>query len=150
MDNIIGNAFVGEYSPGIYQLEAKTAVDELSRLFEEQGFRFFYLDGKDVVDKDTFLKRTAEVMDFPDYFGNNWDAFNDCITDLEWYPANKYILLYDQFENFAQSAPSEWNVALDILRSAVEYWKEMDIPMYVLLRGNEAALAGLPVFGIKK
>lgn len=150
MDSRQGEAFKGEYSPGIYQLEAKTAVDELSRLFEEQGFQFFYLDGKEVVDKETFFRKAAQIMDFPKDFGNNWDAFNDYITDLEWYSANKYILLYDQVENFAQNTPSDWNVALDILRSAIEFWKEMDSPMYVLLRGNEAALAGLPVLEMKK
>ena len=26
----------------------------------------------------------SRVLSFPDYFGYNWDAFNDCVDDLSW------------------------------------------------------------------
>ena len=26
----------------------------------------------------------SQALSFPDYFGHNWDAFNDCIDDLSW------------------------------------------------------------------
>ncbi|MEH2455353.1 barstar family protein [Nostoc sp.] len=30
----------------------------------------------------TFLSKSAEAMQFPTYFGANWDAFDEFITDL--------------------------------------------------------------------
>ena len=96
----------------------------------------FYLDGREIRDKQSFLQKMAEVMRFPDYFGYNWDALEECITDLDWCPAARYILIYDYPEAFSKVEPEEWKIAYDILRSAVEYWQGMDTPLEVLLIGE--------------
>ncbi|WP_083389754.1 barstar family protein [Trichormus sp. NMC-1] len=31
-------------------------------------------------------------MEIPTYFGANWDAFDECITDLTWCPAQRYVI----------------------------------------------------------
>ncbi len=82
-------------------------------------------------------------MAFPAYFGQNWDALEDCLTDLEWLTSDRVILLYEQPEVFAQHDPAEWEIALDILRSTVEYWHERDRPLYILFQGNHTDLVGL-------
>jgi RNAse (barnase) inhibitor barstar len=46
--------------------------------------KVFYLNGKKINSKQTFLKQAAEAMEFPTYFGANWDAFDECITDLTY------------------------------------------------------------------
>jgi hypothetical protein len=96
----------------------------------------FYLDGREIRDKQSFLRKIAEVMRFPDYFGYNWDALDECITDLDWCPAARYILIYDYPEAFSKVEPEEWKTANDILRSAVEYWQGTDTPLEVLLIGE--------------
>ena len=35
----------------------------------------------DELNKDTLLTSMAKACDFPDYFGHNWDALWDCLTD---------------------------------------------------------------------
>ncbi|WP_375472657.1 barstar family protein [uncultured Nostoc sp.] len=60
-------------------------------------------------------------MQFPTYFGTNWDAFDECITDLTWCPAERYVILYDYADIFAQAEPTQYQIALDILNSAKEY-----------------------------
>ena len=35
----------------------------------------------------------AAALQFPCYFGENWNAFDECITDLSWLPADAYVLL---------------------------------------------------------
>jgi hypothetical protein len=123
-----------EAGPGVYFLESDAPVDELVRLAEERGFTVFRLDGHDISDKATFLREAAASMNFPEYFGGNWDSFDECIKDLEWKPANGYVLLYDRFQPFAEDDPPQWETATDILRSAVDYWSREHIPFYVLLR----------------
>lgn len=95
--------------------------------------------------KAEFFQASARTMNFPDYFGNNWDGFSDCIDDLSWFSADGYILLYTQLDNFANNDPSEWSIALDIFQEVVESWKETDTPMYVLLRTDSLALDTLEV-----
>ncbi|MHC2334745.1 barstar family protein [Bradyrhizobium sp. USDA 4454] len=34
--------------------------------------------------KATLLATLAAQLKFPDYFGTNWDAFEECICDLSW------------------------------------------------------------------
>ena len=34
----------------------------------------------------------AAAMQFPWYFGDNWDAFDECINDLEWISARHIIV----------------------------------------------------------
>lgn len=36
-----------------------------------------------VLDKQTLLTHIAKACNFPDYFGHNWDALWDCLTDTE-------------------------------------------------------------------
>ncbi len=107
-------------------------ADSLQKL----GTEIFYLDGREIRDKQSFLQKVAEVMRFPDYFGYNWDALEECITDLDWCPAARYILIYDYPEAFSKVEPEEWKLAYDILRSAVEYWQVTDTPLEVLLIGE--------------
>ncbi|PZU95969.1 MAG: barnase inhibitor [Pseudanabaena sp.] len=102
----------------------------------DQNTKIFYLDGREIQDKQSFLQKVAEVMQFPDYFGYNWDAFEECITDLDWCPAAQYILIYDYPEAFSTAEPEEWMIAYDILRLAVEYWQSTDTPLGVLLFGE--------------
>ena len=37
----------------------------------------------EVLDKETLLTSLAKACDFPTYFGHNWDAAWDCLTDSE-------------------------------------------------------------------
>jgi hypothetical protein len=32
----------------------------------------------------------AAALQFPYYFGENWDAFDECLADLDWLPAEAY------------------------------------------------------------
>ena len=42
--------------------------------------------------KSTLLVSIATQLQFPDYFGENWDAFDECLRDLSWLPAGQVIL----------------------------------------------------------
>ena len=144
MDKLIA-ILKGELSTGLYRVTTAVNIDELSALCKEYWFQFFHIDGNEVKTKAEFFQASAQMMNLPDYFGDNWDAFSDCINDLSWLSADGYILLYTQPDHFAHSDPSEWSIALDIFQEAVESWQETDIPMYVLLRTDSLALDTLEV-----
>ncbi len=42
----------------------------------------YVIDFKDVTSVYDMFEIISTEMDFPDYFGNNWDAFGDCMTDI--------------------------------------------------------------------
>lgn len=133
-----------ELEPNVYQLQTEVSIEYLSKKCETKGFQFFYINGSQVSNKETFLNEVALSLQFPDYFGKNWDALQDCLTDLEWVSAQGYVIFYEDAESFAQQNPQDWKIALNVLSSAVEFWQEEDIPMYVLIKGTGDAIAQLP------
>jgi RNAse (barnase) inhibitor barstar len=44
--------------------------------------RVVVLDTRDASDKAGFLNACARDLDFPPYFGGNWDAFEECLGDF--------------------------------------------------------------------
>lgn len=40
-------------------------------------------------------------LKFPSYFGRNWDAFEECLTDLEWLPGCSYVIVVRAGEHWA-------------------------------------------------
>jgi Barstar (barnase inhibitor) len=110
----------------------KVLPADLTNGANQQGIQFFYLDGSQICGKETFLIKVAEAMKFPDYFGFNWDALDECITDLGWCPANRYVLIYDQPEVFSKADPTQWKIANDVLQSAIDYWRNTETPLDIL------------------
>jgi len=128
--------FSGEKTPGIYRLTSRAKPSNVLTEVADHGWQGFYIDGRSVADKETFLQAGAKAMQFPAYFGHNWDAFEECATELAWLPSPGYVLLYDKMARFANGAPEEWNTARSILENTVAYWQSQSVPFFVLLRGT--------------
>ena len=47
--------------------------------------------GNKATTKPAFFDECAAVWQFPYYFGENWDAFEECLSDLQWLPAEAYV-----------------------------------------------------------
>jgi Barstar (barnase inhibitor) len=132
------NAILAEtVPPGIYALSSRAWATTIVQAIERHGWRCFYLDGRQIEDKAAFLAASAQAMRFPSYFGHNWDALDECLTDLSWAPASGYVLLYDDAARFEAAHPTEWATARAILADAVAHWRALGTPMYVLLRRGE-------------
>lgn len=69
----------------------------------------------------------ARQLEFPEWFGGNWDALEDCLGDLSWRGAEGHVLLF-------RSWPSgdELGTLLDVLRSSAEYWAGRGRPFFAV------------------
>jgi RNAse (barnase) inhibitor barstar len=68
----------------------------------------------------------AAALQFPSYFGHNWDAFEDCLTDLDWLPAKNYLFFITNANSILRDSSHELNMFLDILNKAEASWKHPD------------------------
>jgi RNAse (barnase) inhibitor barstar len=50
---------------------------------------------KDIKDKSSLLRLIAELLLFPSYFGQNWDALDECLGDLSWIMQSAICLWHD-------------------------------------------------------
>jgi hypothetical protein len=93
-------------------------------------------------DKRGLLRAFGRALAFPSTFGDNWDAFADCLQDLSWRPGGGVVLHLRSAAALAQAAPRDWATGLEILGGSATYWKTRGRPFVVLVDG----VAGLPPF----
>ncbi|MFC4514956.1 barstar family protein [Streptomyces ehimensis] len=126
----------GTIPPGIYHLPPTEAPTDVMARAAEADWRGARLQLSGVHDKAAFLDRCATDLEFPDYFGRNWDALADCLTDLSWWGSGKfrgYLLLAEDWETFRKAAPGGARTAETVLDDAVGHWAGTDSPLVVLL-----------------
>src|SRR5262245_15185998 len=68
-------------------------------------------------EKKILLENIATALGFPDWFGRNWDALEDCLGDLSWSKAEGHVLLFS-----GASPGDDLGVLTDVLRSSAEFW----------------------------
>ena len=85
--------------------------------------------------KAELLKNMASALGFPDWFGHNWDALEDCLTDLSWRDAPGHVLVIEN----AQPG-DDLGVLLDVLRSSAEFWAGRAKPFFAVFVDPERAL----------
>jgi len=68
---------------------------------------------------DELLRSLYYLLWFPGYFGFNWDALYDSLSDLSWLPCRKVVLLHD---SLPQIPKLDLQVYLEVLRDAVLNW----------------------------
>jgi RNAse (barnase) inhibitor barstar len=70
-----------------------------------------------------FFDEVAAALQFPYYFGENWDAFNDCVTDLEWLPANSYAVIITHAVHLLEKENGEaLKHFVTVFQHAAKYW----------------------------
>ncbi len=80
--------------------------------------------GKKSQTVDELFNEVGAALQFPYYFGENWPAFNECIYDLDWLPAEAYIFMFDQANLVLQHESKEdFRVLIRILKDASENWE---------------------------
>lgn len=102
--------------------------------------RLARIDLAGVVAKDALLAGIAAALDFPRWFGGNWDALEDCLADLSWSKAAGHVLLFDG----AGGLPAdERGILLDILSSAALSWRERGRPFFAVFLADAGPLPEL-------
>ena len=91
--------------------------------------RLARIDLGGVSEKEALLSTIAAALEFPRWFGGNWDALEDCLADLSWSDFEGHVLLIEA----AQSLPrDERGILTDILASAAASWKERGRPFFAV------------------
>ena len=123
---------------GVYYVPGTVAVREVQAAAKRAQLAYFHIDGKNITRKEQLLNAVATALHFPKDFGHNWDALEECLTDMEWADADGYVILYDHIDGLLAAHPDQFETLVEICRDAVASWKEDDKAMLVLLSGAKA------------
>ena len=121
------------------------AVLELEDL-RAKGLVTRWLRGSRMRTKQGLLDEFAAALQFPTNMGMNWDAFDECLNDLEWMEGEAAALFIFDADQLLQDAPPDDGVCFfEILDS------EGDVPFHIVLQSADAdtVLAGLRAMGVE-
>ena len=121
---------------GVRRLVGRAAVEEIENDAEDLGWRCVVLDGSEVEDKASFLEMCDEAFGLPDWFGMNWDALEECLSDLDLAETDGVVVVWSSWGLLAEAEPKEFAVALDVLAGAVRTWASDGVRGGVLLLGE--------------
>jgi len=125
---------------GAYFIDARDAR-ALADAAVELEFALAQVDFAGCDGKDEALARIARGLRFPAWFGGNWDALDDCVNDLSWWPAPGYLLLIENAGAWQARYGDDAATLVEILNDAAQDWAKTRTPFWALLPLPEADLA---------
>ena len=81
--------------------------------------------------KEDLLVEIASALDFPVWFGGNWDALFDCLADLSWRAAPGRVLALRNLEDLQSVAPEVLDTLVAILEDVAAVWQRRGQPLRV-------------------
>jgi RNAse (barnase) inhibitor barstar len=85
--------------------------------------------GRKAATVPALFDEAGAALQFPWYFGENWDAFYDCLTDLSWLRAEAVVVVFAHADRLLERAPAEQVQRFaTVLEEAVREWNEPDPP----------------------
>ena len=119
---------------GVYRTSRS---DEILVATQGSNLRIVHISLAGAPGKEALLERVARALEFPQWFGGNWDALEDCLTDLSWSKAGGHVLLIEGAEGLPGD---EGGILIDILASAAAWWAERRRPFFAVFVGEAPAL----------
>ena len=118
---------------GILSLKTPEAVTRLIKECENSTLRYFLVDIADVRNKTQLLDRLSEALEFPDYFGHNWDALYDVLCDETWFGDVGVVLHLKHTTSFEKLVADDWLTLRETFEEAIDYWRATDLPFWVFV-----------------
>ncbi|HEY7531643.1 MAG TPA: barstar family protein, partial [Nitrospiraceae bacterium] len=101
-------------------LRAGKSLAELLKV--PAGFVVKSINGNKCRTASALFAEFAHVLHFPEYFGHNWDALEECLADLEWMPAKGYALILTDADQILREDEDGHATLLEVLSDAGEAW----------------------------
>jgi hypothetical protein len=111
---------------GVYRA---SRIDSIEDALRGSKLSFARIPLQDVTEKTALLRRVAAKLGFPAWFGENWDALEDCLTDLSWREAQGHVLA---FAGFQFLPADDLGVLIDVMISAAEFWAGQGKPFFAV------------------
>lgn len=128
---------------GVYRVPEQ-GMPALLSAAKAAGFAVRQIDLSSIGGKTALFHRLADTLDFPGWFGHNWDALADCLGDLAWLPAQGYVLLLGHCGGFQARHADDFDTALHVFATASDAWRAEHIPFWVLVDCRAENVADFP------
>jgi Barstar (barnase inhibitor) len=80
-------------------------------------------------DKETLFSELQQKLNFPDYFGTNWDALRDVMCDFSWLGEKRIVCLFLDSELLLQNNEEDKAVFKSILYESKIELTQFDVKL---------------------
>lgn len=110
----------------LFNLEELSASesDELAKRLVERGVDARTIDGSGITTKEELLDCLAQTFGFPEYFGRNWDALTDCLSDLSPITTQGYVLILLNSERLHHAISDDFVTLQEVFQDAAERYHQ--------------------------
>jgi RNAse (barnase) inhibitor barstar len=91
-------------------------------------------------DKADFHCAVAQALNFPDYYGQNLDALNDCLRDLDVPQDGGTVLVLLHYNAFASNNDDYAKAVLDVFATACWYFLADGRKLLILVQSDDPFL----------
>ena len=120
----------------------------------QAGMNGFLLDARSMQTTTRMLVQVGVDLGFPDYYGVNWAAFDECITDMSWSTGFGFVLLFTEARHLlALESQDQFELLIKILGRAAkewlkpvlegEVWDRSSRPFHVVFQDDSAGIMNL-------
>jgi len=105
----------------------KSYLQKVSSIFDDVGDESVFVgtvEGNKCNTLEGLFSEFAEAFEFPDYFGYNWAAFDECLNDLGWLSSDAYLLLLTDIDKVLVSSENSFKVLVKTLVRSVGEWTQ--------------------------
>lgn len=113
----------------------------------EHGYDVVRLPAAEWTSQADFHRDIRVALDFPDHYGDNLDAFNDCLRDLATRGGNGagLVLVLAGYDAFASREPRAAQVILDVIADQSRTGALFGHRMLCLVQSDDPRLTFVPV-----
>ncbi|MDX8365507.1 barstar family protein [Cytobacillus sp. IB215665] len=122
-------------------------LDKYISAISREGFEVYTFDCSNW-DSNNYHIELAYTLDFPDYYGENIDALNDCLSEM--LPEdNGIVLVFKNYDVFFNKEPKDAREILDLVQSNSWQFLLENIKLLAFVQSNDATihfsgLGGMP------
>jgi RNAse (barnase) inhibitor barstar len=117
----------------------------LAGVASSKGYAVYRIDLSGIAGKAALMDRLQLALQFPEWFGRNWDALEDCLTDMSWRDEVGHVLLVDGGADLRRRQKALFDTLVDVLKAAADYWRGEERPFWAFFLGLPPD-ATLPLF----
>ncbi len=90
------------------------------------------------------LKQLGEALNFPDWYGANFDALHDCLTDPDWATRKGRALFLTGTASLHKGDPDGFATLIEVLQAVAGELGRSGTPFWALLDSPATGIPTLP------
>jgi hypothetical protein len=102
------------------------------RANEINGLLALEMNAREIEDRDHLLSTLGRTLEFPAYFGRNWDGFEECLYDRAGRDHAGCLLVIRDAGGLWARLPLELGLLVSIWLAAADRLKTSHIPLHLI------------------